>query len=492
MRRTISFILLTGFLLAGVPAYADAPGDVTTALESMKQQMTQMQETISRQSQKIQDLESRVAGEPARPSIPLEPQKIQASDIPDSEWQKGIKDNVGEVVTWLKGLKFGGDMRLRTESFSYFDKATETGAATDRSRNRFRLRLRYGFEKDYGDDWKLGFRMATATAGTNGVATDNTSTNVTFSNPGFFTYKNIYIDRAYATYTPNGLKDYGPIQGVTIGAGKFDNPFLRYSTPIVWDGDVTPEGVYERIDFKLVNSEETQLNLQGTAGQFLVNENSGWETDAQIFGWQGAVNLSTYRFGTDLPVDFSTAVSFYDYPNFSQTIGSTNTTSTSFLRTNTSALDNPRVLDIYPEIVFYVDRWPVTLFYNHVDNIGEIRDSLIDTNQIHGEDTAWGLGARLGKLKNQGDWEFHYAYYRIGANAVVAAFNDSDFGGPGGAGFTNRYGHKFGVGWQFAKYAALSWTGYLVTPEDVVTSAVAANAADESVFRSQFDVLWKF
>ena len=52
--------------------------------------------------------------------------------------------------------------------------------------------------------------------------------------------------------------------------------------------------------------------------------------------------------------------------------------------------------------------------------------------KAHANDFAWGLGLKLGKMKKKNDWEFSYGYYEIGANAVVAAFNDSDFGGPGG------------------------------------------------------------
>jgi hypothetical protein len=397
----------------------------------------------------------------------------------------------------MKGLKFGGDFRLRMENFDYFDKnndAGSTGTASDRSRNRFRIRLRYGFEKDYGDDWKVGFRMATGSPSTSsGVATDNTSTNVTLGNPGYFVYKNIYIDRAYAQYSPNGLKDYGPLKGVTVGAGKFDNPFLRYSTPIVWDGDVTPEGLYETAKFQLVGEEENKLNLYGTLGQFITNENSTLEQDAGLYGYQGAVNWSTYNFGTETPVDFSFATSYYDYTNWTQTVGAGNTAATSYLRTNTLIADDFRVLDLYPEIAFAVNKTPVVLWYDYATNLANVgTDDIVGSgeNDIHDQDGAWGLGLKVGKAKKKGQWEAFYGYYELGANSVVAAFNDSDFGGTGQSGATNRKGSKFGFTYQLTDNIQVNWTGYVV--QTLNPNTAVGNSTNEHVFRSQADLLYKF
>ena len=441
MRKFSGFLLALIFLLGNSQAvFADSSGDMMSMLESMKQQMAKMQETIERQNSRIQELENRKTAEIPQPNVPAQPS--QAS-LTENDWQKGIKDNLGEVVPWLKGTKFGGDFRLRYEVFDFYDKnndAGSTGTAADRTRNRFRLRLRWGFEKDFGDDWKAGFRLATGTpSSSSGIATDNTSPNVTLGNPGYSVFKNIYVDRAYANYSPNGLKDYGPIKGVTIGAGKFENPFLRYSTAMVWDGDVTPEGAYEKVNFQFVSTENEKLNLYTTFGQFILNENTGYGQDAEMYGYQGALNWSTYKFNSDLPVDITGAVSYYDYPGWAQTVAG-NTAGVSYLRTNTLLADNFRVIDFYPEIQFYINRMPVTLWYDYAKNLANVgtEDAASLGNDIHDKDDAWGLGFKVGKAKKKGDWEAFYGYWAIGANAVVAAFNDSDFGGPGGVGATNR------------------------------------------------------
>lgn len=490
-KRIISLGIFAALLLQPGFVFADANGDMMSMLESMKRQMTQLQQTIDQQNLRIQQLESKTVLETPQPSANIGPEGAQAY-LTENDWQKGIKDNIGEAIPWMKGAKYGGDFRLRWEAFQYDDNNEDETISSDRSRNRFRVRLRWGFEKDYGDDWKVGFRLATGSPSTSsGIATDNTSPNQTLGNPGYFTYKNIWIDRAYAQYSPNGLKDYGPIKGVTVGAGKFENPFFRYSTPIIWDGDVTPEGLYEKANIQLLSTEDNKLNAYLTGGQFIMNENSGLETDASIFGYQGALNWSTYNFNTDQPVDFTGAVSFYDYTNWVQTVAS-NTAGVSFLRTNTLLADNFRVLDIYPEIVFYVHRTPVTLWGDYAKNLANVgtEDVAALERNIHDTDTAWGLGAKIGKAKKKGDWEAFYGYYEIGANAVVAAFNDSDFGGPGGVGATNRQGHKFGLGYQLTDSILVNWTGYVVTPLN--PGSVVASSVNETVFRSQLDAVYKF
>ncbi len=484
MKRVL-WLVVFSLLLQGT-AFADASNEqMMDVLQKMQKQMADMQRTIETQSIKIQQLES------ARSIEILQP----AATMSEADWEKGIKDNVGQAIPWIKGVKFGGDLRLREEYFDFFDKnndAGSTGTANDRTRARTRLRLRYGMEKDFGDDWKAGFRLAS------GSSTDNASTNQTLGNRGYFTFKDIFIDRAYAQYSPNGLKDYGPVKGVTIGAGKFENPFQRYGTTITWDGDITPEGLYEKAKFSLVSTETNKLDLNVAMGQFLINENAGEITDSEMFGYQGALTWSTYNFGDgNHPVDITGAVSLYDYVNLSGTLlAAGNTAATSYQRTNTTAflLDDPRIIDFYPEVVFYWGNTPVTLWYNYVMNEAELNAGSTSTPQaadVHNQDDAFGLGFKLGKLKKK-DWEFFYGYYEIGANAVPAAFNDSDFGGPGYTGHTNRLGHKFGLGYQLTDSLQFNWTNFLVRPLNATAATVAGNALDEKVYRTQADLVWKF
>ena len=178
-------------------------------------------------------------------------------------------------------------------------------------------------------------------------------------------------------------------------------------------------------------------------------------------------------------MEFTGAVSYYEYTNWAQTIGATNNIAFSLLRTNTTAADNFRVLDFYPEITFSAFDMPVTVWGN-----------IVAGQAIHDANDAYGIGLKIGKAKSKGSWEASYGYYEIGANAVVAAFSDGDFGGPGGIGFTNRQGHKFGFMYQLTDAINVGWTGYIVTPLN--PNAAVANSLNETVLRSQFDIVYKF
>ncbi|MEI8344548.1 MAG: putative porin [Candidatus Omnitrophota bacterium] len=484
IKRLLCVVGAAAVFFGQVPLlHADQMGDMMSMLENMKQQMTQMQSTINQQSVKIQQLESKKVIETPQPAVAM----AAPAQLSDADWQKGIKDNIGDVIPWLKGAKIGGDFRMRWESFDY-DKIhdpMETGSL-DRTQNRFRIRLRWGFEKQLTEEWTTGFRLAT------GDVTDVTSTNTTLTNN--FAMKNILVDRAFAKYTPNSLKDYGMLKGLTVGVGKFENPFLRYSTTIMWDADVVPEGAYEQANIQWYSDEMNQVNSVLTAGQFITAEGTAQNADTEIYGAQGSLTWSTYMFNSDLPVDVTTAISYYDYPGYGYTTGNNTLAAPagSFLNTNTYALDAPRVIDSYNELGFYVDRTPVALWYDWAHNCNDVSQRVLATNSVHDDVDAWGLGIKAGKIKKKGDIEGFYGYYVVGANAVVSAFNDSDFGGPSGKGFSNRRGHKFGLAYSLAKDVTLNWTAYMVEPNIVVPTSIAKWASDESVFRSQLDINYKF
>lgn len=129
-------------------------------------------------------------------------------------------------------LKFKGDLRFRYEYFtqSQDDSPTLlwTPNASIPNRNRYRIRFRFGAERQFGDDVYAAFRLVT------GAQTDPTSTNQTLGNEEYF--KTILVDQAYMKYTPGFLG-----HKVDVYAGKMAN--ILDSTAITWDGDVTPEGI---------------------------------------------------------------------------------------------------------------------------------------------------------------------------------------------------------------------------------------------------------
>ena len=148
----------------------------------------------------------------------------------------------GALPTWMEGLTFFGDLRLRYQHDKRTNAADNAGNRKNRGRARFRLR--FGVKKEWLEkQLAVIFRLAsgeerTRTGDYEGeIGTGDsaaTSANQTFK--GRFSKKPIWIDLAYATYKPNWLK------GLVIAAGKMKNPLVR--TDLTWDSDVNPEGGY--------------------------------------------------------------------------------------------------------------------------------------------------------------------------------------------------------------------------------------------------------
>ncbi|MCA9396379.1 MAG: hypothetical protein KC649_04335, partial [Candidatus Omnitrophica bacterium] len=124
----LSVLMLTVFQMPS--AHADA--DTNALIRQLQQQVTQLQETVQQQSVQIRELE--------RNSVYL-----NASD----GGAKAVSET--PVPGWLDGLKSKGDLRLRYE---IHELENEDG----KDRNRARLRLRWGLEKTFDEEWKAGFR----------------------------------------------------------------------------------------------------------------------------------------------------------------------------------------------------------------------------------------------------------------------------------------------------------------------------------------------
>jgi len=151
---------------------------------------------------------------------------------------------------WVRGIKLSGDFRFREES-RFFDRgnaldfvnvgAINAGAPfnTDpttnptnppivnsrKNRNYQRIRARLGIEADISPRLTTYLRVATGS--------QNNPDSTMQSLGGYFTDKDIWLDRAYV--------DYQPLDGLHIYAGRMANPF-RFSE-LVWDDDVNPDGL---------------------------------------------------------------------------------------------------------------------------------------------------------------------------------------------------------------------------------------------------------
>ena len=368
---------------------------------------------------------------------------LERGDIPHWKYNE-LKDQLKtekKSTKWLEGLKFKGDLRLRYEG-----KYDQKSPGDKPDRDRFRYRLRVGFEKELYPDLNVAARFA-------GGGADSTSTNQSFDDA--FENKDFWIDRIYATYKPSFLP------GLELGGGKFKNPFV--STDIVWDSDVNPEGAYEKYTCSSWKSFQPFLIL----GQMVIEEQKGGK-DASLLAWQGGFKAKiTPR------VKWTLAATYYDYYNLDESdlwedyLGRNSGIDINGDGDVDSFLYGYHLLNFTSFIEFKVNNIPVKLFCDYVKN---------QANKVD-DDTAFAAGFKLGKTKKKGSWELSYKYASIEKDAVIGAFCDSDFG------HANREGHKAGVAYQLRNNVKFKVTGYFIEEED---------GSDNEYNMIHSDIIFKF
>ncbi len=488
MKLRLQAMLVLGLFFCSPALWADVDpmSQMKDFMASVSKQMATMQKTIEQQGKVINQQNEKIEQlQRYQPQVQMgAPSSDGTAQMTQSDFDNKLKDSIGDASKWLKDLKFAGDYRLRYESFQ-----NESGNPSETDpRNRFRMRLRYGFEKTLPSDFKVGFSMATGeVAGTgndSGLQVDPTSTNQSFDN--LFNFKDIWIEKAYATYTPAWALVLPIINKLTLSAGKVANPFEKGSSDMVWDRDVKPEGAFEQIDFNIFDSPSVSVKAYGLAGQFILDEDSSSapHMDSKLFAYQAGFDI-VGDVGLEQPVGWSTAFSYYTYPDFAEN-GNFLIGATSLARGNSNMdanaleldADDFKVFEIYNELKLHIGEVPVNPFFDVAHNAG--------SNVTTQDDETWAysLGTKIGGIKKKGDWEVSYAYKRIENNSVAAIFTDSDFG----LGHAGKAGSQFKLGYGLTDNLTLNGAAWFV---DNLTSGTGG-VRDERQNRFQADLVWKF
>lgn len=404
-----------------------------------------------------------------------------------------------ETNPWLDGLTQKGDVRIRFESFGREDEERNASGTELYDRNRTRFRVRWGAEKQFSPEWKAGFRIASGT-GTN----EATSTNQTLD--GEFGLKSVFFDQAYGIWTPTAqVKEVLPNTLLTeIGAGKVANPYEKWGTSILWDGDVTPEGIYEKWDYKLADvGVDGRWELNTLFGQWVVDEDSDHNPGDISMMSYGVGTYYTWAKGYDLNFKFA----YYDWADYNN-----------FLKSGGSSLantfgGNDREIPGYQIANFYIEsNFPVNFPVFNTQNLrlnadiatnlkaddynnpdASTDETLRNVPYREDEDFAYSLGFAIGKPKVKGEWQFAYDWYYVEANSVVGAFSESDLG----MGHANNMGHKLGGKYMLTDALELNLTLWLVERiNETITSYQAGdfqpNGDNDEVTRFQGDLVYKF
>lgn len=407
-----------------------------------------------------------------------------APDLPETK----LSSNV-DVLT------LSGDLRVREEYFDFKDSASSTSFThiADRSRQRFRLRVKSEYK--LLDDVTVVARLASGGG-------EAVSTNQTFT--GGAQQKALWIDQAFMAWTPGFLGENGSLKFM---GGRIVNPLWTiYTSDLVWDGDLNPEGFSQGATYLVGDS----VNVFVNAMQFAVNEVSGatndpfardpWELSEQV-GFEAPLVAGirlmaagarhTYLFENNLSLG-------------------TNPVQLGNVRNAAGILQDEYNVN---EITAQLSGWiPVPVVDLNLPLV--LQGTLINNDAARGPDWSGSVtgkyikadgktflgrsnqgvqvGAMLGKASAPGSWEVAGYYKRVANDATVADFADSDFGDSGGL---NRKGNIFWfnytpngwltVGIKWFNNVRLLDTRYVRTAGGALTKA-------DRLDRIQADVVVKF
>ena len=449
------------------------------------------------------------------------------SKAKDEGW--GLPDALPE---WTRKFKLSGDIRLRSENvFMASDNITtgyylnpqainQAGGFTDAGldafqnttddNHRFRERFRLGITADVVEGVTAGVRLST------GDIREPVSTNQTLGRTGG-RYE-FGVDRAYLEYDG---KDSAGFNWLTLAGGRIKNPFFvgggefSSGSELVWDTDLSFEGFYATGRYNLGNTNnlgDGARVLYATAGGFPLQEAPFSNNDKWLLG--GQIGLD---WGFENKDNLKVGVAYYDYQKIRADQNST-PSGTCDLNTRENDASMPEFMQYgntlaticregspsnpgaFPgmlglaadySIVNVTARYDMAFFdpinlilsVDYAENVGfdAAKTAALHGVPVDANTSAWQLRADVGwlKLDRKGNWSTFVAYKSIGRDAVMDAFNDSDFH----LGGTNAKGWILG-----ANYTLMN--NVWLTSRWLTTDVIDGPTWGVDVF--QFDVNTKF
>ena len=230
--------LITGGLLAALTLSVAARADSGDALidKLVKKGVLTLDEA--------KDLKNEARQEAAAPA-----------PAPESKW----KINAG-----IKSVELFGDARLRYEY-----RGAETLGGDTLARERFRYALRLGIRGDLLDHFYYGMRVETSQNPRSAWVTLGDESNYPFPGPSSKSSDGINIGQVYLGWRTTDW--------LTLEVGKMPNPL--YTTPMVWDSDINPEGASERFKYS-----SGKFDFFATFGQVPLPGYESGQPGARYFG----------------------------------------------------------------------------------------------------------------------------------------------------------------------------------------------------------------
>lgn len=349
---------------------------------------------------------------------------------------------LARAAEWHEKLKLKGDVRFRNELIQQQDKKDDF---------RWRLRARLAVEAEINETWSAAIGLASG-------ALDPVSTNQTLT--AGFSRKTIMLDLAYIDYHPKQAP------GLNVIGGKMRLPFeTADKTQLVWDNDLTPEG----IALKYKRAAGAKAELFASAGGFYITDNNP-DNEQWMSGGQAGVAVKP-----SAKLSMTAGAGYFDYHRLEGQPGVYNPESfygNSSMKTGTKVVTvkagntviGKDTVDVYGyatdfnelELLGVVDvkvndKLTLRLAGDYVNNVGA--DSL---------NTAYLVGGSLMYGKDAGSIKLSANYRKVEADAVLGAFSFSDCWGGGADG----KGWELGLSYGLAKAASFDVT-YLINTKGI-------------------------
>ncbi|MBS0514481.1 MAG: putative porin [Proteobacteria bacterium] len=372
---------------AHAPAPAPAPAQVDAAevrrqIEALRAEQARIAELQTRTEANIRALEASVGIAPPPASGPgPDPMKDINPIARDAASAAPPPVPAPQQSAPPSRFAIAGDLRVRAQRDSSNDHAPD--------RHSGQVRGRLGITYAVNDVVSVGTRIVT------GDYNDPNSVDVQLSN--FDNKFQTSLDLAYAKL------DYGSTQ---FYGGKIPQPFVR--TELVWDGDVTPQGISANYKLPLADGSAFKAN----ALYFVIDEQAAGP-DSTMAGAQ-----FVYESPTLGPWKFDTAAAYYHYSLGSTAGADAGDFRTNLRKPNGSYLSQFHLGDLIVGASYsgFGERWPLRIVGDYVHNFGAATDA----------DTGYGLDVLLGRASKVGDWRVGYGYAVAETDAVLSAFSQDN------------------------------------------------------------------
>ena len=358
-----------------------------------------------------------------------------------------------QAAEWHEKLKLKGDVRFRNELIEQQDKKDDF---------RWRLRARIAAEAEINEAWSAAIGLASGSL-------DPISTNQTLTSG--FSRKSIMLDLAYVDFHPKRAP------GLNMIGGKMKLPFeTADKTQLVWDNDLTPEGV--ALKYKRAAGEKAEMFVN--AAGFYITDNDP-DNEQWMSGGQAGFNVKP-----SAKMSVTAGAGYYDYHRVEGQLGLYNPAKlygNSKTKIGTSIVDGD-TLDVFGYAFDFNQLEAFALFDVKVNDEVSLRltGDYVNNSGADSLNTAYLFGGSLAHGRDKGSMRFSANYRKVEADALIGAFTYSD---PWGGG-TNGKGFELGFSYGLAKGASFDVT-YLIN-----TKGIKEGDAESDYKRLQVDFQTKF